>query len=479
MTRGRTSVAQARSPGGSAFPGERSTRGRRALTRPRPSRLYHDPFRFGLWLLIVVTLTKFGGYFGILRVVRPALLLFAFCIGYALLHPRKILLGNLKQSVIIQLMVGIGLVAIGSTAFGISLGRSAVFIIDNFSKTLAITFLIIVTVRDVHDLRRLTWSFTFAGILLAFLSLFVIGISKSSTGVSYDANDVGVFMTMSLPMALLFVQSPTSKGERLLAIVGIGLVAATLVKSQSRGAFIGTLIVCGALLLMPGVSASRRFLFVAAASLTMVVAAPAGYWTAMRSILANPKGDYNWDAVNGRRNLARRGIGYMLSYPAFGVGINNFPMAEGTISDKARNLVRGQGIRWAAPHNSFVQAGAETGITGLLLWVSLVLANIFVPLRLARRLPRAWLRGTPNQRFLAFGARYLPIAQMGFAATAFFVSFAWLEPLYFFSALVAGLTMVVRRELRVGAVDNRGFRSRRVPVAPDLRPATASYPRIA
>jgi hypothetical protein len=359
------------------------------------------------------------------------------------------------------LIVGIAITVAASAVFGISLGRAAVFIIHNFSKTLAITFLMIVTIRDVQDLRRLTWSFALGGILLAYLSLFVTGISKVSTGVSYDANDVGVFMAMTLPLALLFVQCADTKTEKLVAILGIGLAAATLVKTQSRGAFIGTLVVCGALLLMPGVAAGRRLTFVAMACATMVFAAPAGYWDSMQGILANPKSDYNWDAVNGRRNLARRGIGYMVAYPVFGVGINNFPMAEGTISDKARNLVRGQGIRWAAPHNSFVQAGAETGVTGLLLWVSLVLVNIVVPLRLASRLPRAWLRGTSNQRFLAFGCRYLPIAQLGFAVTSFFVSFAWLEPVYFLSALVAGLSLIVRRHLQATvSARARAFRSR-------------------
>jgi O-antigen ligase len=336
-------------------------------------------------------------------------------------------------------------------------------------------------VRDIHDLRRLTWAFTFGSILLAFLSIFVIGISKVSTGVSYDANDVGVLMVMSLPLAVLFVQAASTKGERFVALMGIGLMAATLVKTQSRGAFIGALIVCPALLIMPGVTASRRFLFVAAAVVTMVFAAPSGYWTSMQSILSDPKADYNWDAVNGRRNIARRGIGYMISYPVFGVGINNFALAEGTISDKARNLVRGQGIRWAAPHNSFVQAGAESGVTGLLLWVSLVLANVAIPLRLVRRIPKAWRKGTPDQRFLAFAALYLPIAQLGFLVTAFFVSFAWLEPLYFFSALVAGLGIIAARELRpVTAVNSRtGFRSRRSSPSPALTSqptAAASQP---
>ncbi|HKR08968.1 MAG TPA: O-antigen ligase family protein [Gemmatimonadaceae bacterium] len=419
--------------------------GRRVAVKKRT--LLGDPLLFGLVLLIVVTLTKIGGYTAILRAVRPALILFAFCVIYALLNPRRLALPNLQKSLTVILLGAIGVTVVGSAAFGISLGRAATYIIDNFSKTLAITFLLIVAARELYDVRKLTWAFMVAGVILAFLSLFVTGISKVSTGVSYDANDVGVFMAMSLPLALLFVMCAEKKRERYFAIIGIALIAATLAKTQSRGAFLGTIAVGGALLLMPGISVRRRTIFVAAACVTMVVAAPDGYWTAMRSILSDPKADYNWDAVNGRRNLARRGMGYMLSYPAFGVGINNFPMAEGTISDKARYLVRGKGIRWAAPHNSFVQAGAEAGVTGLLLWISLLLTNIVLPLRLSRRIPRSWLSGTPDQRFVAFGARYLPIAQLGFAVTAFFVSFAWLEPLYFFGALIAAFSLIVKRDV--------------------------------
>jgi len=438
--------------------------------RVRRTRRRADPFRLSLALLIVVSVSKFGAYFGILRLIRPALILFAFCVGYALLHPKKILLANLKGSVTVRLLVAIGVVAVCSAAFGISLGHAATVIINNFFKTLAITFLIIVTLRDIGDLRRLTWAFAFGGILLAFLSIFVVGISKVSGAATYDANDVGVFMVMTLPFTLLFVQSAATKRERLVAIIGIGLLAATIVKTQSRGAFIGALVVCAALLLMPGVTVGRRLVFIGAATLTMVVAAPAGYWMSMQHILADPKADYNWDAINGRRNLARRGMGYMKMYPVFGIGIDNFPKAEGTISEKALNLVPGHGIRWTSPHNSFVQAGAETGVVGFLVWVSLLIANMIIPLRIARRMPRAWRNGTPDQRFLSFAALYLPIAQVGFAVTAFFVSFAWMEPLYFLSALVAGLALIAARELRpiTAAIGGEGWRSRRSGASPEF-----------
>ena len=62
------------------------------------------------------------------------------------------------------------------------------------------------------------------------------------------------------------------------------------------------------------------------------------------------------------------------------------------------------------------------------------------------------------------------MAQVGFAVTAFFVSFAWSEPLYFLSALVAGLVVVVRRERRLAPaeVGGAGFRSRRADWASHL-----------
>lgn len=410
-----------------------------------PASLMHDPFRLCLLALIVVSLSRFGGYFGILRLLRPALLLFGFCVCYALLNRRKLFAKNLQRSPTVLIIGALVLTTLGSVVFGISLGHAATFVINDFAKTLAITALIVLSIRDVTDVRRLCWAIALGGIVLAYLSIFVVGISKVVSGVSYDANDVGVLMVMTLPLAVLLLQHAGRFVERLVALCGIVLLAMTIVKTQSRGAFIGALAVGAVMLLLPGLSAGRRVLFVLGAAATMWIAAPAGYWANMQSILEDPKADYNWDALNGRRNLAKRGVGYMLEYPAFGVGIDNFRFAEGTISEKALNARPGHGIRWAAAHNSFVQAGAETGIPGLLLWTTLLLSNIILPLRLRRRMPRTWRRGSRDERFLLAATTYVPAAQVGFAVTAFFVSFAWMEPLYFLSALVIGLTIVTTR----------------------------------
>ena len=421
-----------------------------------------DPLRLALLTLIVLSLSRFGGYFGILRLLRPALLLFAFCVAYAFLHKRKLILTNLAGSWTVRLIAGLGVVAVGSALFGISLGHAAKFILENFSKTLLITFLMIVTIRDVADVRRLSWAITLGGVVLAWLSIFVIGISKTTGGVSYDANDVGVFMVMTIPLALMLLQGAARPRDRTVALVGLALLAATVVKTQSRGAFIGAIVIGLALLFMPGVSVVRRVFAIAVACLTMMLAAPEGYWQSMQTILEDPKADYNWDSINGRRNLAKRGIGYMIDYPVFGVGVDNFRMAEGTISEKARRTPVGHGIRWTSPHNSFVQAGAEGGMVGLFLWVALIVSNIVIPLRLRRGFPRAWRKGTPDQRFVEAATLYLPVATLGFATTAFFVSFAWMEPLYFLSAVVLGLWLTAPHEVRrAGRYRIPGWRSLR------------------
>jgi len=61
-------------------------------------------------------------------------------------------------------------------------------------------------------------------------------------------------------------------------------------------------------MLMPGVTAGRRLLFVAAAAMTMVVAAPAGIGIRCKAFWLTPKLTTTGDADNSRRNVARRGI---------------------------------------------------------------------------------------------------------------------------------------------------------------------------
>ncbi len=131
----------------------------------------------------------------------------------------------------------------------------------------------------------------------------------------------------------------------------------------------------------------------------------------------------------------------MLRYPVFGLGIGNFERAEGTISEFAQaQAARHAGFKWSAPHNSWVEAGAETGIPGLIVWVMLVVGSAYNTIKLRKRIPRAWATSTdPDQRFLYLATLFVPIAALGFIVCATFVSFAWSDQSYVLPAIALGI----------------------------------------
>jgi O-antigen ligase len=143
----------------------------------------------------------------------------------------------------------------------------------------------------------------------------------------------------------------------------------------------------------------------------------------------------------------------MMSHPVFGVGINNFGVAEGTISPLARRFSDTRvGIKWSAPHNAWVQAGAETGIPGLIVWATLTIGGAVSVIRIRRRLPKSWLKhGTPDQRFLYLAALYVPVAYAGFVMCATFLSWAWNDPLYVLFAISLGLQRTILAALPAAA----------------------------
>jgi O-antigen ligase len=429
-----------------------------------PLRLVRDPLRILLFVLTVLTVSRIHQHYPILAKLRPALLLVIATTGYAYLNPRFLTRANVTRYWPVRFVAILCVLACSSAVFGISLGRSATFILDVYIKTIIYALLLVVSIRHVRDLFTLVWAYVLSCGILAFMSLFVFGITKTGSNdfarlsnlYTYDANDLGVVMMIGLPLTLLLLGVTRGWGRWLLMLNLVG-IAATIARSGSRGGFLGFVAVgVGALILADGISIGKRAVLLFVAPLALGLGAPAGYWKQMSTVL-DPKEDYNYSALDGRKAVAERGIGYMLKYPAFGLGMDNFSRAECTISPKLQTLNRTGPIRCTPPHNSYVEAGAELGVPGLVVWVSLVFGMIVAPLRFRRRLPRAWKRGTQAERFLYGAAGFFSLAMIGFAVTAFFVTFAWMEPLYIVVALVTGWYMAVGEQLRSSANAVAGF----------------------
>jgi O-antigen ligase len=405
---------------------------------------------------MVMTLSRIHQHFGIIARLRPALLLAVGALVYALMNPRYLNTGKLFEHWPAKVILGLTIMACLSVPFGLSIGNSVMFILTHYSKVLIFAFLLIAAMRSVRDLYLFVWGFVISSGILVWMAWFVFGLRKGSSGVrlshlyTWDANDVGCILLTALPLTLLTYQSSRGRG-RILSLIIMAGIGATIARTGSRGAFLGSLVVGVALLLLlRQISPVKRLLFVVIAGSALVLTAPEGYWDQMRT-MTSPKEDYNWNSAYGRREVWKRGIGYMFSSPLLGIGVDNFQHAEGSLSWVVENYEESGGrgkIKWSAAHNSFLQAGAELGIPGLILFTWLVFGGVFALPRLRRRRLRGWARGDPEQRFIYNATLYLPVSLIGFAVTSFFLSFAYIEIVYILAAYVTGVYVAVDAKQR-------------------------------
>jgi O-antigen ligase len=215
-----------------------------------------------------------------------------------------------------------------------------------------------------------------------------------------------------------------------------------IVKSGSRGGFLAVIAVLIYIVLRYRALPRRVRMTATAAGVVLLVAlGSTKYWTMMSSIL-HPESDYNWSGESGRREVWKRGIGYMMHNPVLGVGVRTFPTAEGRLAEEAAAAnAEGRGFKWSVAHNSFIETGAELGIPGLCVFIAMIGIAMRDMNRLSspRRYHPPWL-----------GSRISTLAQMvlgsfvGFVIAGFFVSAEYFSYLYFLFGLSLGLLKLVR-----------------------------------
>jgi O-antigen ligase len=264
--------------------------------------------------------------------------------------------------------------------------------------------------------------------------------------VFYDANDLGMLLVCTVPFTIYLMRHARGGVQRGVAIGSLVLCLLTIVKTGSRGAFLGLLAVSLYLLFrFASVHFTTRLVTVVAVIGALAIGAGDKYWTMMGTLL-QPTKDYNWvgNESGGRMMVWGRGIGYMEARPFSGVGLAAFSVAEGTISPLAARQSFGNGLKWSAAHNSFVQVGAELGVPGLALFVAL----LWLTFRTASRLSRDALARAPADVAVAGLASVHAAVVVGYAVSGFFLSQGYSPYLFFVVGTVIGLDTVVRRRWR-------------------------------
>lgn len=305
-------------------------------------------------VLIVTAVARLHHVFPAISAARPVLVSGAAATALLLLdrHPARNLVA--LDSTLTRVLVAFLLWMAVTVPFALHDGRSFLFLFDAFAKTVLIYCVLVGTVRGLVDVNRLALSY-FAGAAtyaLVVLVRFEVGNEswRLTNLYTYDPNDFATFAVTALPLGVYFTQRRNRPTLRIAAATGCVALVVAFVWAGSRGGFLALLGMLAVLLLhYRAIALTRRLLAGGLMVGAMLLVATDRYWSEMSSIL-DPTQDYNLTSETGRINVWKRGLGYVLERPVFGVGPSNFPVAEGVLSPLADRQQYGLGVRWTAPH---------------------------------------------------------------------------------------------------------------------------------
>ncbi|MDQ2766215.1 MAG: O-antigen ligase family protein [Gemmatimonadota bacterium] len=327
--------------------------------------------------------------------------------------------------------------------FSLWLGHSATFVLKGMLPNVLFLLLVASSVRSIRDIEWYAMVNLYGALVYTtVISLFfrVGGDGRLGGLIFYDANDFALVMVCTIPFAVYFLGKGQKRSHRIAALATLVMILTAMVKSGSRGGFIGLIAVMLYVLLRYRAIPSKVRLAVTVAGVALFFGfASDKYWTSMGTIL-HPESDYNYNDNAGRVEVWKRGLGYMIHNPVVGVGVAAYPVAEGG-SDLAQALAsEGKGFKWSVAHNSFLETGAELGIPGGLVFIAILVVTAF---GLSRLSPRGKWAPWITRRETAL-SQMLIGALFGFSVAGFFVSAEYFAYLYFILGLAVGLMKLVR-----------------------------------
>lgn len=389
-----------------------------------------DPLRLAVGAVLFTHVWRLQDLEPAVDAAKPLLLATAAALGLALLTPGSVVLLRRRwRHPAVPMVLGILLLGALSVPGSLWPGASFGFLLHNLLAAVLVFLLLVATIRDDLDVGRYV-AVQLAGALVysvTILTRYDVGPGgRLGSLVYYDANDLGMLLDCILPFAIHFMWRARTLLGRLAGAAAVGVFIIGIVRTGSRGAFIG-LVGVGIYTVWRGRHLPLRLRLggVAVAVSLLMLFGSSQYWTMMRTLL-DPSDDYNWvgQSEGGRMEIWRRGLGYMLTHPAFGVGLAAFPVAEGTISPLAERQEFSNGVKWSAAHSSYVQIGAELGIGGLLLFLGILVVTF-------RRLT------APSGRGSAY-AHPLAAALIGYALAGAFLSQAYAPFLFSMLGIAVG-----------------------------------------
>jgi O-antigen ligase len=320
-------------------------------------------------------------------------------------------------------------------------------LIDVWSKTLLIFFLLTQALVTFDRIRKLLWAIILSELVVTSLSIFLssraIWVGDRMQGFNLGIlgwNFLGIAEAVTIPyMAAIFVARRSILRTSVLAATLISMTW-MLVLTASRSGFLDVVFSMALTSLLVLRGSSRGKIIGAAIALAVVVAislAPKVFWERVGTMWDGPGASTNKVAASARQSEEERGtlltrsLEYTLEHPIFGLGVGNFAVANGT------DL--GLPGAWKGTHNTFTEISSEAGVPALFLFIGL----LATALRNIKRIGKT-LFNNPEGAELNLMARATLASLLSFAFGALFAHLAYEYYLFYLVAIGVGIQQVAR-----------------------------------
>ena len=318
---------------------------------------------------------------------------------------------------------------------------------SRLAQGVLLAFVIVTCLQDKRALRIAMASFVVGATASALLGLGgVAGASASATSTTAtdvrvggglgDPNYLAAVIVPALFCTLALHTTTRRRALRVLWVVVGAVLVITLLRTESRGGFVG-LAASAAVALVVGGQLRRRIL----ASFGGVILAAAVYFVAFASSSSLHR-FIHAGGGSGRSELWGIALNVFRAHPLAGVGLGNFSVVEPTYAaETSANLTKpyqeldlGEVV-----HNTYLHLLAELGVVGLAVFLCLVVAALVLGWRACRLLTRA---GEQEAEILARG---LVVGAVGMLAAFFFLTAQYEKQLWIVLALLAVAHVVAQR----------------------------------
>ncbi|WP_404818581.1 O-antigen ligase family protein [Streptomyces triticiradicis] len=324
--------------------------------------------------------------------------LVVLCCAVHLLRTRRRPLSATAALVLGLPVVGISVAAAGAADVGTG--------ITGLTRYLQVFVLVpaavLLLVRDRRDLRLLAWSF----VALA-LWQGAVGVRQyvTGTGASYQGEDVravGTFgptdvmgmatvVAFGVVCAVALALGTTGARQRSVAVLCALALLGPLALSFSRGAWIATVLACGAQLVLAGLRRAVKVVAALAAAGTILVGG-LGVGSSMlqeRLTSITQVADAPDQSVTDRYTMWAAATGMWREHPLTGVGLKGFPDhrdSHASLALSSGSDIAGAGSAYhkqalLSPHNMYLLVLGEQGLVGLLALAGSWLALLVCALR--------------------------------------------------------------------------------------------------